>query len=65
MKTLDNIESFFPSDFSEEQKKDFEITKRKYKNIIDIITYDDLLHRLETTISILENQNNTEKYKSM
>ena len=53
------------NDFSEDQKKDFEIIKRKYKNIIDIITYDDLLHRLETTISILENQNEFEKSSSM
>jgi hypothetical protein len=29
------------------QKKDFEIIKRKYKNIVDIITYDDLLRRLK------------------
>jgi hypothetical protein len=33
------------------QKKDFEIIKRKYSNIIDIITYDDLINRLEVTIS--------------
>ena len=33
-----------------EQKKDFEVIKRKYKNIIDIITYDDLLRRLEFII---------------
>lgn len=32
------------------QKKDFEIIKRKYSNIIDIITYDDLIKRLEVTI---------------
>jgi len=31
---------------NENQKIDFEIIKRKYKNIIDIITYDDLLLRL-------------------
>lgn len=33
-----------------EQKEDFEIVKRKYKNVIDIITYDDLLKRLDFTI---------------
>ncbi|MDE0092498.1 MAG: DUF4263 domain-containing protein [Oligoflexia bacterium] len=33
------------------QKGDFEVIKRKYKNIIDIITYDDLIRRLETIIS--------------
>ncbi len=33
-----------------EQKRDFEVVKRKYKNIVDIITYDSLIDRLETTI---------------
>ena len=33
-----------------EQINDFEIIKRKYKNIIDIITYDDLIRRLEQLI---------------
>lgn len=28
------------------QLRDFEVVKRKYKNIVDIITYDDLLRRL-------------------
>jgi len=35
---------------NENQIIDFEIIKRKYKNIIDIITYDDLLSRLERII---------------
>jgi len=35
---------------NENQISDFEIIKRKYKNIIDIITYDDLLLRLERII---------------
>lgn len=34
-----------------EQQQDFEVIKRKYKNIIDIITYDDLIERLEFTIA--------------
>ncbi|CAG36066.1 unknown protein [Desulfotalea psychrophila LSv54] len=34
-----------------EQVQDFEVIKRKYKNVIDIITYDDLLERLKFTIS--------------
>ncbi len=38
-----------------EQKQDFEVIKRKYKNIVDIITYDDLLARLRFTITQLEN----------
>nr|WP_285901337.1 Shedu immune nuclease family protein [Arenibacter sp. TNZ] len=36
------------------QLADFEIIKRKYKNIIDIFTYDDLLRRLEITIKQLK-----------
>ena len=32
------------------QKNDLEIIKRKYKNIIDIITYDELIQRLENII---------------
>jgi len=35
---------------SAEQIQDFEVIKRKYKNVIDIITYDDLLNRLEFII---------------
>ena len=33
------------------QQQDFEVIKRKYKNVIDIITYDDLIQRLEFTIA--------------
>lgn len=33
-----------------EQKRDFEVVKRKYKNVIDIITYDNLIERLRFTI---------------
>ncbi len=32
---------------SDPQRDDFEIIRRKYRSIIDIITYDDLLHRLK------------------
>lgn len=35
------------------QLSDFEIIKRKFKNIMDIFTYDDLLRRLEVTIEQL------------
>ena len=35
---------------SERQRLDFEVIKRKYKNLIDIITYDDLINRLERII---------------
>jgi hypothetical protein len=37
-----------------DQKQDFEVVKRKYKNVIDIITYDDLLRRLEFIIKQLD-----------
>jgi hypothetical protein len=33
------------------QQQDYEVIKRKYKNVIDIITYDDLIQRLEFTIA--------------
>lgn len=36
------------------QRDDFEIIKRKYKSVIDIVTYDDLLARLKFTVSQLE-----------
>ena len=43
-------------DFADDQKFDFEIIRRKYANVMDIMTYDDLLHRLENIISMV-NQN--------
>ena len=42
-------------DFTGAQKFDFEIIKRKYANIADIMTYDDLLNRLRNIISKFEN----------
>jgi hypothetical protein len=39
--------------FNDEERQDFEIIKRKYKHIADIITYDDLLNRLKNIISTL------------
>lgn len=41
------------ADMTDGQLLDFEIIKRKYANIIDIITYDDLLRRLNNTIIAL------------
>lgn len=41
------------NEFSESQQLDLEIIKRKYANIIDIVTYDDLLKRLQNVISVL------------
>jgi hypothetical protein len=40
---------------SEEQKNDFEFIKRKYKNIMDILTYDDLLLRISSLINKFTN----------
>lgn len=39
------------NDFKEDQLFDFEIIKRKYANIMDIMTYDNLLRRLENIIT--------------
>lgn len=44
------------NEMNEEQKRDFEIIKRNYKNVVDIITYDDLLDRLNNTIRYIENE---------
>lgn len=41
-------------DFNKQQKTDFELIKRQYKNIVDIMTYDDLLLRLENIITSLK-----------
>lgn len=41
------------SDFADDQKFDFEIIKRKYANVVDIMTYDDLLRRLDNIISMI------------
>jgi hypothetical protein len=41
------------NNLAQEQKNDFEVIRRKYKNIIDILTYDDLLERLESVIGRL------------
>ena len=41
-------------DFSEEEKQDFEVIKRKYKHVVDVLTYDDLLRRMENILKILE-----------
>jgi len=43
--------------FNEEQMFDFEIMKRKYSNIIDIMTYDDLINRLEQLLNKFSQHN--------
>jgi hypothetical protein len=40
-------------DFTSDQTFDFEIIKRKYANIVDIMTYDDLLRRLNNIIAMI------------
>lgn len=42
------------NDFTEDQRFDFEIIKRKYANIVDIMTYDDLLGRLNNIINMIQ-----------
>lgn len=39
--------------FTKQQRFDFEIIRRKYANVIDIISYDDLLRRLDNIIAML------------
>lgn len=42
------------NEFDHEQQFDFELIKRKYKSVMDIITYDDLRRRLENITSALQ-----------
>lgn len=41
---------------SSKQIRDLEIIKRKYKNVMDIVTYDDLITRLEKIIEKFKRQ---------
>lgn len=47
------------SEFKISEKKDFELIKRQYKHITEIITYDDLILRLDNMIAALEQYKNT------
>lgn len=40
-------------DLSERERFDFEFVRRQYSNLVDIITYDDLLRRVENVIAAL------------
>lgn len=42
------------NEFTNEQQKDFELIKRQYKHVADIMTYDDLVQRLENIIVSLK-----------
>ena len=48
--------------FSVDQKRDFELIKRQYKHVAEIITYDDLLSRLDNMIISLKSY--VEKYET-
>ena len=41
----------FSENLSEHERRDFEIARRQYRNIVDIITYDDLQTRLENALA--------------
>ena len=45
-------------DSNNQQRTDFELIKRQYKNIVDIMTYDDLLKRLENILVSLKMRRN-------
>ena len=40
-------------DMTPQQRHDFEVVRRHYKHIADILTYDDLLRRLEAVLTKL------------
>ena len=42
--------------FNAQQKRDFELIKRQYKHVADIMTYDDLLARFENIVVSLRNR---------
>ena len=42
------------NEFTGEQRFDFEIIRRKYANMVDIMTYDDLLRRLDNIIAMMK-----------
>lgn len=44
------------NDFSGNQRFDFEIIRRKYANMLDIMTYDDLLRRVGNIIEMMKRQ---------
>lgn len=43
-------------DLTDEQRFDFEIIRRKYANMLDIMSYDDLLRRLDNIIVMMRRQ---------
>lgn len=47
------------NDFAGQQRFDFEIIRRKYANMLDIMTYDDLLRRVANIIEMMKRQTST------
>lgn len=45
------------NDFTEQQKKDFKTIKNQYNNVNEILTYDDIITKLERIISTFFKQN--------
>ena len=41
---------------NEQKRSDFEIIKRKFANVVDVVTYDDLMERLQNVLDQLENE---------
>lgn len=50
------------NNFNDKEKLDFEIIRKQYKDIVDIITYDDLIDRLKRTIAYIKNNENIKKW---
>ncbi|MDQ0030891.1 Shedu immune nuclease family protein [Arthrobacter bambusae] len=48
------------SNLSAEERFDFEFIRRKYSNVVDIISYDDLLRRMDNVIATLTKRAGTE-----
>ena len=52
-------------DLSAQEKFDFEFVRRQYSNLVDIITYDDLLRRVENVIATLSKQAGGETHEEI
>lgn len=46
------------NEFNEQQRQDYEIIKRQYNSLIDILSYDEIIERLENAIKILKSRDN-------
>ena len=51
------------NDMSELEKNDFEIVRKAHKDISEVITYDELITRLENTIMAFENKKNQNLFR--